>query len=77
MEWTPTEIMQPPKSGKYLVTGREYFIPDHINGRGYKDGVIKFAYYDSERGWSESRITAWMSLPKPYKKPRKAEVSEE
>lgn len=70
MEWTPTEIKQPKKSGEYLVTGREYFIPDHRNSKGYRDGVVKFAYYSVEAGW-ETEVNAWMEKPTPYREKRK------
>lgn len=69
-DWTPIEKEQPKRNGQYLVTGREYFIPDHRNSKGYRDGAVIFAYYSVETGWN-TKVTAWMEKPKPYKKRRK------
>lgn len=49
-DWTPIEKEQPKRSGQYLVTGREYFVPDHRNSKGYRDGIVMFAYYSVETG---------------------------
>lgn len=76
MEWIPIEKEQPKKSGQYLVTGREYFIPDHRNSKGYRDGVVIFAYYSVETGW-DTKVTAWMEKPTPYRKKRKSNGASE
>lgn len=58
--WIPITEELPTTSGIYLVT---------LDWREHGRGII-ITYYETLKGWDErfeTAITAWMSVPEPYK----------
>lgn len=65
-QWIPGK---PKESGMYLVTGKEHFVPDHVDEPSTKDGAVGIAAYSEKWGWLDIKIhpvKAYMPLPKPY-----------
>ena len=65
-QWIPGK---PKESGMYLVTGKEHFVPDHVDEPSTRDGAVGIAAYSEKWGWLDHKIhpvKAYMPLPKPY-----------